>query len=250
MSSRRQHDIYILSKIRDQIYANANVDNHIIDLQGWMPSEFITLFTTVIKSIGKCDPKVIEVGSWKGLSANNMARICKENGATEAIITCVDTWLGSPEHMEGESASFGMKRINGVPAILDVFVKNAKKLQNDDVIFPFPMSSFQAGEYFIRKNYKADIIYIDAGHEYDAVYLDIKLYWNVLKEGGYMILDDYNWPGVRKAIDEFFKDVKFEVIENQVLVHKPLTPLSQQTQTYTNIDACSVIADTTIAYTS
>ena len=48
------------------------------------------------------------------------------------------------------------------------------------------------------------MIYIDAGHEYESVIKDIEMYWQLLNDGGVMILDDYiGWSGVTKAVNEF-----------------------------------------------
>ena len=70
----------------------------------------------------------------------------------------------------------------------------------------------------------ADIIYIDAGHEYEAVLLDAQLYWNLLNPGGYIIFDDYSWPGVIKAVDEFFSDkpdIMRSIKDSQAMFCKP-----------------------------
>lgn len=178
-------------------------------IEGWMPLEFIPGFERALIHVHVHDQgplTVIEVGSWKGLSANQMAKICKQSGVAAEIV-CIDTWLGSPEHMEGESASHGMQRVNGVPTLLTEFAKNTKTAGNDDVVFPFPISSAQGASYLASKGVMADIIYVDAGHEYESVLLDLRLYWSLLRPGGVMIMDDYRWPGVRKAIDEHFAGV-------------------------------------------
>lgn len=177
-----------------------------VQIEGWMPSEFTPGFERALRHVYAHDRvplTVIEVGSWKGLSANRMAKVCKMQGF-EAEIICIDTWLGSPEHMEGESASHGMRRVNGVPTLLTDFAENTKTAGNDDVIFPFPISSAQGASYLASKGVVADIIYVDAGHEYESVLLDLTLYWRLLRPGGVMIMDDYRWPGVRRAIDEHF----------------------------------------------
>jgi len=47
-----------------------------------------------------------------------------------------------------------------------------------------------------------DIVYVDAGHDYDNVKADIKNWMPKLKPGGWMTGDDYEWPGVQKAVNE------------------------------------------------
>jgi predicted O-methyltransferase YrrM len=48
-----------------------------------------------------------------------------------------------------------------------------------------------------------DVIFIDGNHLYDNVVSDIKLYWPKIRPGGVLAGDDYNWPDVYKAVNEF-----------------------------------------------
>lgn len=58
------------------------------------------------------------------------------------------------------------------------------------------------------KNRSFDLIYIDAGHTYDCVSLDLEFASYLLRPGGYLVLDDYDevWPGVVMAADEFMRE--------------------------------------------
>lgn len=192
-----------IKKLQKDTFENVIVPaDHPEGIDGWMVAEFQQHFINALQRVNNKTPFIIEVGSWKGLSSNFMAGLCKSNGMSPTIV-CVDTWLGSPEHMEGENCSDGLKRVNGIPTIFDEFLKNTKFHKNHDVIHPFPIASMQAAFYMKKKDVKADIIYIDAGHEYESVLMDARLYWDVLKEDGIMIFDDWKWPGVNKAITEF-----------------------------------------------
>ena len=179
-------------------------------IEGWMPAEFLTHFETALRTSGCLDrrsARVLEVGSWKGLSANAMARACKQHGmsASDIAVVCIDTWLGSPEHMEGESSSATMRRVHGIPLLFNEFCENTNAHGNDDVIYPFPISSAQGAHYLQSKRFTCDIMYIDAGHDYETVSLDLKLLWPLLADGGVLIMDDWRWPGVRRAVEEFVK---------------------------------------------
>ncbi len=198
-----QDQMRFLRQIQHSSFINVDISGHpATQIEGWMAQEFQQHFMQALKYVNTNNPVIIEVGTWKGLSANTMARICKTE-RKEPVIVCIDTWLGSPEHMEGESSSAGMERVNGLPTLFQTFLKNTKAHGNDDVIYPFPIASTQGAHYLTGKDMQADIIYIDAGHEYEAVLMDIKLYWKLLKNGGVMIFDDWRWPGVQKAIKEF-----------------------------------------------
>jgi predicted O-methyltransferase YrrM len=165
---------------------------------------------------------IIEIGTWKGLSANKMAKLCKSKNK-KARIVCVDTFLGAPEHMDGEWASNGLDRVNGIPCLFESFRNNTKILQNHDIIYPFPISSMEAAHFMIKKQVEVDLIFIDGSHEYESVLMDITLFWKVLKKGGVMVLDDAKWEGVDRAITEFFtadKNVDIEFGPIQTLVYK------------------------------
>lgn len=191
----------LLSKIQTEAFSNIDLDESTKrHINGWMTKSFIDNFKLAIKYLKKTDITIIEVGSWKGLSANLMAQYCRENLGDECKVICIDTWLGSPEHQDK------IDRKNGYPNIYEEFLVNTKFLKNDHIIYPFPISSTQGAHYLKSHNVKADIIYIDAGHEYDSILLDAKLYWNLLNEGGVMIFDDYSWPDVARAVDDFFAD--------------------------------------------
>ncbi len=53
------------------------------------------VFEWIIETVMPRD--IIDVGSWKGHSANFMADVCGRVGVTPRIV-CVDTFLGGPEH--------------------------------------------------------------------------------------------------------------------------------------------------------
>lgn len=53
---------------------------------------------------------------------------------------------------------------------------------------------------------EADVIFLDASHDYASVKQDIDLWWPKVKQGGYLVMHDYNhkWPGVMRAVAECF----------------------------------------------
>lgn len=47
-----------------------------------------------------------------------------------------------------------------------------------------------------------DFIHIDGNHDYDCVKADIINHLPKIKSGGMIVMDDTDWPGVKRAIDE------------------------------------------------
>lgn len=199
----------LLTKIQREAFQNLEMEVCLSrDISGWMAPCFMDNFKIALQYCKKPLVNIIEVGSWKGLSANIMAQHCKKHDQKVRII-CIDTWLGSVEHQDE------ITRTNGYPNIYKEFIENTKFLKNDDVIYPFPISSTEGACFLKEKGVKADIIYVDAGHEYDSVSSDAKLYWELLEPNGVMIFDDYLWPAVQKAIDDFFEGKPVVKIINQ-----------------------------------
>jgi hypothetical protein len=200
-----------IHRLQQNAYENLDISGHVVDIQGWICDEFSTVFERSVISKNRSSPLVIiEVGSWKGRSAITMATILKRMGFTDFKIICIDTWLGSPEFwaesIDDPTRGLSLKLVNGYPSVFMTFTKNIKILGFSDNIVPLPLSSIQAVNVLSYYKITADVIYIDAAHEYEAVRQDIIAYWPLVKSGGIMMGDDYTdyWHGVVRAVKEFF----------------------------------------------
>ena len=145
---------------------------------------------------------IIEVGTWKGHSANAMADICKQDGLNTKII-CVDTWLGSQEHYTTEERRSTLHIEHGRPTLWERFIGNTIRRSNHDCIYPLALPASTAAIVMDKLEVKADLIYIDAGHDYDDVSADIRNYASLLEPDGVMFGDDfYLWP-LEQAVRDF-----------------------------------------------
>lgn len=77
----------------------------------------------------------------------------------------------------------------------------------EQFVVPFPSDSHLACHVMLHNKVQADLINVDAAHEYESVLEDMQLWWEVLAPGGVLVGDDIepevNWPGVKKAVKEF-----------------------------------------------
>lgn len=204
----------INKKIIEQIFQENPYDNFPLemyqtDLQGWGSDSY--LFEKIITYL---KPNLIfEVGSWKGKSAINMAKIIQKNNLKCTII-CIDTWLGSVEHWINKTKFYPSLKIKyGYPSLYFTFMANVISNNVQDIIVPFPSTSENAAEFLKKKGIEAELIYIDAAHEYKPVLRDLNCYWDLLKSNGILFGDDYiGWDGVTKAVNEFVKKNKLRII--------------------------------------
>jgi hypothetical protein len=191
---------------KDDPYVGFDFSAKPADTQGWGAGHKI--FDVVI---GAIRPKlIIEVGSWKGKSALHMAALC-QSLELQVEIVCVDTWLGSPGLYIRPNDEYlaSLSPRNGYPTIYYTFLGNVMRAGMQDVITPVPLPSNHAAE--ILKHYKvtADLVYIDAAHDYQSVLADLRNYWDLLGPSGALIGDDYvTAPGVTQAALEFAAEVK------------------------------------------
>ena len=123
--------------------------------------------------------RIIEFGSWQGRSALSfLIEASKFNPLSR--ITCVDTWLGSPEHWDPHNTDveWGHQNLlleDGEPQFFSTFKaaveSNGFSERVDIVRAP---TSF-AGGYLVANYPDTDLIYIDADHSARAVKADISV---------------------------------------------------------------------------
>lgn len=194
----------------------ANFESGPDDLQGW--GGHVSYFTD---RIIEAKPRlIVEVGTWKGLSACKMGEIVNaiettadyvddpDHWSRSTQIVCVDTWLGATEFWtkhDDPKRYQSLRLKNGYPQVYYTFLSNVVNRNLEHRIVPFPQASTNAARFFRRNGIKADLIYIDGSHEYDDVLADLEAWYPVLSENGVMFGDDYceYWCGVMKAVDEF-----------------------------------------------
>jgi hypothetical protein len=191
-------------------YAGFDLAAHPGDLQGW--NSYNNVFADVIAEVRP--RRMIEVGVWKGTATIHMARTAMQLGLDCELIA-IDTWLGSPEHFLGkdrENAYESLRVKNGFPQIYHTFISNVIRAGLVDRIVPLPLASESAAVVLAALDLKADLIHVDAAHEYEPVLRDYRQYWDLLSDRGVLIGDDYAVkPGVTRASDEFAAEVGREL---------------------------------------
>ena len=139
-----------------------------------------------LKAAAKTMQSIIEIGSWKGRSTHALASACKGK------VYAVDTWLGSPEDLIGPDAPHAEARTGD---IYSQFLANVTDCPN---VVPIQSESVAAAAVVAD----ADMVFIDASHEYASVKADIDAWFPKSKK--LICGHDYNHPGVELAVREAF----------------------------------------------
>lgn len=122
--------------------------------------------------------RVLEIGSWEGRSTCWLLdNIVTGQGST---ITCVDTWNGSDERAHDAERDNIWNRFKG----------NISNYPTNKIIVKRGLSRDRLKD---ADHGLYDFIYVDGSHTARDVMEDAVLAFDLLKENGVMIFDDYLW---------------------------------------------------------
>jgi predicted O-methyltransferase YrrM len=152
------------------------------NIEGWF--NFGKLYTRMVNKYPN-KSHFVEVGSWLGKSTVYMA-VEIINSNKDIRFDCVDSWR------EG----------------FDIFIRNINPLA--EVINYHRMPSVEAA--MLYKDKSLDFVFLDAGHTYEDVMNDLISWYPKVKSGGAIAGHDYQGEGVKKAVDEFFINLKVRKI--------------------------------------
>lgn len=177
-------------------------------IQGWFT------FPTLYRQIAEYYPDgshFVEIGVWKGKSASYMAVELINNNKLNTRFDCIDTWEGSEEHLDPKSDFFEPNLIEDKDWLYKHFLKNIEPVKN--VINPIRKNSILASLQY--EDNSLDFVFIDASHDYQNVFNDIRTWYPKIKtETGIIAGHDYSWGlEVKKAVHDYFDPLHLHVQE-------------------------------------
>ena len=118
---------------------------------------------------------------------------------TSGEVIAVDTWDGSEEHKE-------LLADKGKDWLYEEFKRNTQGLP----VTAIRAKSLEAAQRYKATGLQADMIFIDAGHDYESVKADIEAWTPVLAPGGVMCGHDFSsgWPEVKRAVSEMIPNFR------------------------------------------
>ena len=149
---------------------------------------------TYLATLAEKATTILEIGTWMGRSCRAFA----DN--TLGTVTCVDTWA---DDAYGDAPAEITCHKNW---LFNQFCNNLNDHLATGKVIPIRLPSAHAPLILTEKMF--DLIFIDAGHNYEDVKADILNYRPLLAEGGIlcghdMYPDGPYHPGVLQAVTEF-----------------------------------------------
>jgi len=179
----------------------------------------------------KKNNKILELGCFKG----EMSKWFSDNllNHKESKLYCVDTWEGSVEY----KTNFNNVKKTFKNNIETTFKKNIKNSKHPNKVKTYKATTTDFFVKFLATNKKPifNLIYIDASHDARNVIMDAVLSFKVLKVGGYIVFDDYEWD----KMPENYERPKIAIIafnhmfrDNIKITHKGYKMIVQKTKEY------------------
>jgi len=145
------------------------------------------------------DQAIIELGSYHGKSTAYLAMGASDGNGH--IIYAIDTW--SEDH-----SAWRRSVMDRIPSpSMDTFVTQLESVGLADQVDPVKSTTADAAADYVAAVNDGDmprvgLLFIDADHNFDAVWNDFHAWRPALADDGFIIFDDYtkNNPGVVKTV--------------------------------------------------
>jgi hypothetical protein len=169
-----------------------------LKIDGWM-------FESELEQLAKWAKEhtnIVEVGSWKGRSTR---ALCDN---TNGHVFAVDHWKG-PEDLQTWKNEYNEIISHGSKFVYNQFRSNMAEHIASGKLFIIKKSSLMGAKYLLTSfGEYFDMVFIDSDHDYKNIYKDIEAYKEILIPNGLLCGHDYNWNGVKKAVNELLPGFK------------------------------------------
>ncbi len=158
---------------------------------------------------------VVEVGSLLGASVAWMAK-----ANPEAMFWCIDTWTDPGFPVPGPIPRDRF----GAQMLYEQFLTNILHEGIENRVIPIRSTSTLGLKALAKAEFKADMVYVDGGHDYSEAYVDLVYCLPILAPGAVIVADDCNdqFPGVEQACRLFAEQEGFamEVRDQKAILRR------------------------------
>jgi hypothetical protein len=139
-------------------------------------------------------PTFVEVGTKEGRTAGHVLKSVRD-----AVVIAIDPWVPMPQNREVERGE-SYEEWDFAKIEKDFWTNVG---DHADRCFMWRNTSAEAAEMLTKP---AELVFIDAAHDYANVKADIERWWPKVKDGGILAGHDFNhgWPTVERAVADSF----------------------------------------------
>jgi hypothetical protein len=166
-------------------------------IHGWF--DYQDIYSDVVRN-AEDGFHFVEIGTWFGRSTSYMAVEIINSGKKIKFDT-IDNWNFIKEDKDYIDYINHIKS-NKIDNPRIKFLMNIEKVQS--YVNSINGSSTDISKFY--KNESLNFVFIDGNHDYENTKNDIFHWLPKIKQNGIIAGHDYTYPGVRKAVNEFFSD--------------------------------------------
>jgi len=136
--------------------------------------------------------RTIEIGLAYGVSALHICRALLESGDPDARHVVLDPF-------QSGFANCGLQVLEeaGVGSLVEFHEEMSQ------IVLP----------KFLQEQRRFDFAFLDGNHRFDSVFVDLFYLGRLLRKGGIILLDDYQLPGIRRAVSFYVKNLNWRLEE-------------------------------------
>lgn len=169
----------------------------------------------VERLLGNPPRLALEVGSYVGHGACRLGQYLKQH---HGVLLCVDTWCGDVNMWLGEAFASTMGKEDGNPQLYHHFMRRILANKLEDTVIPVRVSSIVAARMFRVMGYTFDFVYLDSAHEAGETFMEMNLYFDLLRPGGVLLGDDFfGFPAVNYDVRKF---VEFKKLDAHIMADR------------------------------
>lgn len=180
--------------------------------------------TAVVAALGSQPRFMLEVGTFIGSGTiGGWGPLMQRSGG---VVLCIDTWLGDINMRLGRQFQKFMHVRNGLPQLGVTFLKRVPFENLTATVLPLALPSLVAARLLSLLPWLIDLVYVDSAHEKGETFVELHLYYHLLRPGGLLLGDDWNvFPAVQEDVNRFASCHGIEVqhpAENTWMLQKPV----------------------------
>jgi hypothetical protein len=195
------------------------------NIPGWNGKEILYQIGTYASQVPE-NGVIIELGALFGRSTYTIGH--SKHPSVRLFTIDLFTKILFKDH---EQVGFHDDRTSGLEkAIMQSMIRdNPKRIGGDNVFRLWEIYNHDIPNLFGQRGNTstidtttfpyADMIFHDAGHEYNDIYTDLSRWWPRVKQDGILIIDDYEpaFAGLVKGVDQFVLENDLEI---EFLTHR------------------------------
>ena len=118
-------------------------------------------------------------------------------------LLCIDTWLGDMGMSMNQIYPDEMGKVNGASTLYHVWLLNVMAANLTQHVLPLVAPSLLGARILEFLRLSVDVLYLDSAHEMRETFLEISAYWPLIRPGGLLLGDDFNWRAVSHDVQLF-----------------------------------------------